>query len=78
MTAIHELGDSAQHALNKNLESLLIRRLVEKDRQPFGQCRDCRYFARLHPEGNPHYCQLLEEKLVKADAQAICYEQLPR
>lgn len=78
VAAINELGSSSQRALNRSLESLLALRLAAQDRQPFGQCRDCRYFADRHPEGDPHFCQLLHEKLAAADAQAICYEQLPR
>lgn len=77
VTAINALSRPAQQAMGKNLESLLLARLAAKDRQPFGQCHDCRYFARLHPEGDPHYCQLLQEKLAREDAEAICYEQLP-
>jgi len=77
VTAIEALDNSAQQSLNRNLESLLLARLTAKNRQPFGQCHDCRYFARLHPEGTPHYCQLLQEKLTREDGQAICYEQLP-
>jgi len=75
--AIDGLGSSVQQALHKNLESLLVQRLAMKDRQPFGQCRDCRYFARKHPDGGPYYCQLLQERLARADALAICYEQQP-
>lgn len=78
VAAINELGSSAQRVLNRSLESLLAMRLAAQDRQPFGQCHDCRYFAHQHPEGNPHFCQLLHEKLATTDAQAICYEQLPK
>lgn len=78
VAAISELDGSAQRALNKNLQAFLTLRLTARDRQPFGQCRDCRYFARQHPEGAPHYCQLLDEKLAQAEAQAICYEQSPK
>lgn len=78
IAAVNELGRSSQRALDKSLESLLALRLAAQDRQPFGQCHDCRYFAHQHPEGGPHYCQLLQEKLARTDAQAICYEQLPR
>lgn len=78
VAAVSTLGRSAQQALNKNLEALLALRLTAQDRQPFGQCQDCRYFARQHPEGGPHYCQLLQEKLARTDARAICYEQLAK
>lgn len=78
VTTITELGNSAQRVLNKSLESFLAFRLAAQGRQPFGQCRDCRYFAYGHPEGDPHYCQLLHEKLAPADAEAICFEQLPK
>jgi DNA-binding MarR family transcriptional regulator len=78
VAAVNELGDSAQRALSKNLQALLTLRLTAQHRQPFGQCQDCRYFARQHPSGGPHYCQLLQEKLAEVDAPAICFEQLPK
>lgn len=77
VAAINKLGSPAQRALHKSLESLLALRLTAQGRQPFGQCHDCRYFAFGHPEGDPHFCQLLQETLSTADAEAICYEQLP-
>lgn len=76
--AINQLARASQQVLAKGLQSILTSRLAAQDRQPFGQCRDCRYFANRHPEGDPHYCQLLSEKLAKDDAMAICFEQVPR
>jgi DNA-binding MarR family transcriptional regulator len=77
IVAVNDLGDAAQRTLGKGLQTLLSVRLAAQDRKPFGQCRDCRYFARQHTEGNPHYCQLLQEKLAESDSLAICHEQLP-
>jgi len=78
VAAIQDLGKPAQGILKQNLESLLIGRLRTKNRQPFGQCRDCRFFSRQHPQGAPHYCRLLKETLAKPEALAICHEQAPR
>lgn len=75
--AIEQLSRTTQQSLGKGLEGLLTSRLTARKRQPFGQCGDCRYFAYQHAGGGPHYCQLLQEKLAKADAHKICYEQLP-
>jgi DNA-binding MarR family transcriptional regulator len=72
VTAIEQLASSAQQSLAKGLQPILKGLLAARDRQPFGQCRDCRYFANRHPEGAPHYCLLLKEKLAKTDALAIC------
>lgn len=77
VVAVDRLGDTTQRTLRKGLQSLLSARLAAQERKPFGQCQDCRYFARQHPDGNPHFCQLLQEKLAKSDSLAICYEQLP-
>jgi len=76
--AIGQLTQTSQGRLAKTLEEILHHRLSAQDRQPFGQCRDCRYFAKRHDEGKPHYCQLLSEPLVEGDAVAICVEQSPR
>lgn len=75
--AIDKLGRSTQKQLAASLEAFLSARLATQNRQPFGQCRDCRYFASQHPDGAPHYCQLLEEKLGESDALSICFEQQP-
>jgi len=75
--AIEQLSRTTQQSLGKGLEGLLTSRLTARNRQPFGQCGDCRYFAYQHVDGGPHYCQLLQEKLAKADARKICYEQIP-
>lgn len=75
--AISQLDSMSAQQLVTSLEALLTARLAARGRQPFGQCRDCRYFARQHPEGGPHYCKLLNEKLAQSDIDAICFEQLP-
>lgn len=77
VAALGDLNRSTQSALDTGLATLLSARLSAQDRQPFGQCRDCRYFARRHPDGNPHFCQLLKESLVEPEANAICFEQRP-
>lgn len=76
VAVLASLDSSTQAALAQGLERLLGKRLSAQDRQPFGQCRDCRFFARHHPDGGPHYCQLLREKLSEPDAQFICVEQI--
>ncbi len=78
VATIETLPEATRRNLSTGLESLLLARLDAQDRQPFGQCRDCVYFAHHHPDGNPHYCQLLREILVAADADAICAEQQPK
>lgn len=75
--AIAALPRDAQESLGSALSQLLIGRLVAQARQPFGQCRDCRFFAREHPEGRPHFCQLLKEQLSVDDSRDICVEQEP-
>ncbi|ANO52125.1 MarR family winged helix-turn-helix transcriptional regulator [Woeseia oceani] len=77
VSAVQALDATAQPGLAKGLEALLAARLNAQARQPFGQCRDCRYFAKQHPDGGPHYCLLLEAKLAESESQAICFEQLP-
>jgi DNA-binding MarR family transcriptional regulator len=75
--AIEQLPTVARGNLAEALELLLRNRLEAQRRQPFGQCLDCCYFASEHPEGGPHYCDLLKEKLNNVDARAICVEQMP-
>lgn len=75
--AIEQLGTKTQSALDAGLGALLSARLATQERQPFGQCRDCRYFARRHPDGEPHYCQLLKETIAESEADSICFEQQP-
>lgn len=75
--ALQHLGRPRRAALADGLEALLSARLATQDRQPFGQCRNCRHFARRHPDGEPHYCQLLNEPLAESEADAICFEQSP-
>lgn len=77
MSAIDALAESQRTGLAGSLERVLSWRLAARDRQPFGQCRDCRYFADRHREGKPHYCQLLNEPLSKSDSSMICQEQQP-
>ena len=77
VAALDELGRSTQNELGSGLEALLSARLAAQGRQPFGQCRNCRYFVRRHENGNPHYCQLLKEPLAESEADAICFEQRP-
>lgn len=72
------LSDQGAKTVTRGLEQLLVARLDAQDRRPFGQCRDCVYFGREHPEGRPHYCQLLKAQLSNVDAAAICYEQQPK
>lgn len=72
-----DLSESGRHQLARSLEAILSARLAAQERQPFGQCRDCQYFAPQHAEGAPHYCLLLDEKLSAGDADSICYEQQP-
>ena len=74
---IGNLSSTNRQQLASTLEVFLSGRLAAQERRPFGQCSDCRYFARRHPDGAPHYCQLLEEKLAESDAIAICFEQRP-
>lgn len=74
--AIDKLPAATRDNLASGLGSLLRQRLEAQQRQPFGQCMNCRYFAREHPAGGPHYCNLLEEKLNDVDARAICVEQV--
>ena len=73
--ALQGLPNKTRQTLASGLDELLRARLEAQDRQPFGQCRDCLYFARRHPDGAPHFCELLNEKLSTADAGAICFEQ---
>ena len=74
---LESLPKRTQRELASGLSEFLSRRLDAQQRQPFGQCSECRYFARRYPEGNPHYCQLLNEQLNAADSKAICFEQRP-
>ncbi len=75
--AINALSPSAKDALADSLQTFLSQRLATQDRQAFGQCRDCRYFARRHEKGKPFFCQLLQEPLNESDSLSICYEQQP-
>ena len=76
-TALLELPERTRRLLGRGLEELLAVRLDTQDRQPFGECRDCLYFARRHPDGEPYYCRLLKEQLSQGDARKVCFEQQP-
>ena len=75
--ATRRLAGPQREALARALESILSARLQARKRQPFGQCRDCRYFARQHAGGAPHYCLLLQEPLAEEESSSICHEQRP-
>ena len=77
VAATRRLAAPQRETLAGALEALLSARLEARERQPFGQCRDCRYFARQHAGGAPHYCLLLEEPLAEEESGAICHEQRP-
>jgi DNA-binding MarR family transcriptional regulator len=74
--AVGSLRQGARTALKAGLEQVLSARLAAEGRQRFGQCRGCRYFAKTHPQGGPHFCELLQEELSAAESGAICYEQV--
>ena len=75
--ATGHLSGPQREALARALEAILSARLEARNRQPFGQCRDCRYFARQHAGGAPHFCLLLQEPLAEEESSAICHEQRP-
>ena len=77
VAATGRLTGPQREQLARALESILSSRLEARQRQPFGQCRDCRYFARQHAGGAPHYCLLLKEPLAPEESSAICHEQMP-
>lgn len=75
--ATRHLSTPLRADLARALEAMLSARLQARNRRPFGQCRDCRYFAPQHAGGAPHYCLLLKEPLGKEESFAICHEQSP-
>lgn len=75
--ATRSLSGPQRAVLAQGLESILSSRLDARQRKPFGQCRDCRHFARQHPGGAPHYCRLLDEPLAVEERTLICHEQQP-
>ena len=77
VAATLSLPEPQRAALARGLERILSSRLDSRQRKPFGQCRDCRYFARRHPGGMPHYCRLLDEALAAEEQNLICHEQQP-
>lgn len=76
--SIKKLTKETQFSVAGGLQQVLSGRLDAQGRQPFGQCRDCVYFARKHDDGRPHFCKLLEEPLSAEDSHAICFEQVVR
>lgn len=76
-SALRNLDDQRAQVLMESLEDTLREVLTARGRQPFGQCRNCVYFAALHTQGQPHFCQLLTQPLTDADAQLLCIEQTP-
>ena len=77
VAATRRLSGPQRAALARGLESILSSRLDARQRNPFGQCRNCRYFARRHAGGAPHYCRLLDEPLAEEEKNLICREQQP-
>ena len=82
VTAIRRLSGPQRAEIARGLESMLSSRLDARQRKPFGQCRDCRHFARRHfarrhADGAPHYCRLLDEPLTEQEKNEICHEQQP-
>ena len=77
VAATRHLSEPQRETLAGALESILSARLAARHRQPFGLCRDCRYFARRHASGAPHYCLLLKEPLAEEESLSICHEQRP-
>ncbi len=73
--AVSKLPEHIKENLLEGLESILIHQLNERDRRPFGQCQYCIYFQDSHPQGDPFFCGLLEEKLSTQDSLLICAEQ---
>lgn len=71
--AILSRGDEV--ALEECLTTMIGEHLERADGRPFGLCRTCRHFEKNAPDGDPHYCGLLEERLSADDAQRICMEQ---
>ncbi len=71
------LSAAERESLEAALEHLVRAALNNRERQPFGFCRDCMHFARDHESGEPHFCALLEVPLSADDSQLICREQTP-
>ncbi len=77
VAAIRRLSGPQRAEIARGLDSILSSRLNARQRKPFGQCRNCRYFAHRHAGGAPHYCRLLEEPLAEEEKNLICREQQP-
>ncbi|MEM7123896.1 MAG: MarR family transcriptional regulator [Pseudomonadota bacterium] len=73
--AASSLSAAERQAVATGLEELLRRILLERDGRAFGVCRTCRYFRKNDPNGAPHRCDLLDEKLSANDSERICLEQ---
>ncbi len=71
------LPAAERRSLEGALEGLLKAALNNRERQPFGFCRDCVHFSKHHEAGEPHFCALLEAPLSNDDSQLICREQTP-
>ncbi len=71
------LPSAKRRSLESALGDLLRAALHNRERQPFGFCRDCVHFLRHHENGEPHFCALLEAPLSDDDSALICREQSP-
>lgn len=76
-STLHGLDATRRSALVQDLEQVLSGSLIAQGRTPFGQCKACRYFAKTHRTGQPHFCELLGEPLSEFDGSQICQEQQP-
>lgn len=76
-TALHGLSATRRSAMLQDVEQVLSASLIAQGRSPFGQCKTCRYFAKTHRAGRPHFCELLGEPLSEVDGLQICQEQQP-
>ncbi len=72
---IETLDEPARKNLSASIRVLLTRLLEANGGRPFGVCHSCRHFAAGHPDGSPHYCQLLKTPLAQEEAHKICVEQ---
>ncbi len=77
-SVLSALPGKTRDVLERGLGDLLHNSLEARGRVPFGQCRDCQFFSKKHAKGDPHFCELLSEKLSALDSEYICVEQRPR
>lgn len=75
---LQELSESAdslsakrQDELVAGLEEILHKHLVNRGRQLFGQCRECRHFQKNNGQ---YHCGLLDEPLEAQGIEMICAE----